>query len=55
LRAALSLYEDRPAWRRLQLRAISRDFSWGNAARRYIELYQRAVSPSGASRSGTAK
>ena len=36
---ALALYADRAAWRRLQHRAMTRDFGWETAARRYLALY----------------
>jgi starch synthase len=53
LRGALALYKDHTAWRKLQLRAMRRDFSWSNAARRYVELYERAgrVAPANGARS----
>ncbi|HEU4400602.1 MAG TPA: glycogen synthase, partial [Candidatus Polarisedimenticolia bacterium] len=38
---ALALRRDAPdAWRALQLRAMAQDFSWGLAARRYVDLYR---------------
>ena len=43
LEEALAVYEDRAAWRRLQLRAMAQDFSWGRAAGEYVELYERAA------------
>ena len=43
LEEALSAYEDRAAWRRLQLRAMAQDFSWERSAGEYVELYQRAA------------
>ena len=39
LARALALYSDRAAWTRLQRRAMTRDFSWAGAARRYLALY----------------
>ncbi len=38
---ALSVFEDRKAWRRLQTNGMLRDFSWRTQCRRYIELYER--------------
>jgi starch synthase len=38
-------YFDQPViWRKLQRRAVSRDFSWDRSARRYLSLY-RALAP----------
>ncbi len=31
-------------WRKLMLNAMSRDFSWDRSARRYVELYELAIS-----------
>ncbi|MCY3834284.1 MAG: glycogen/starch synthase [Chloroflexi bacterium] len=40
---ALDVYEEKPAaWRRMQGRAMRRDFSWTNSAGDYIELYEQA-------------
>jgi starch synthase len=46
LREALTAYDDKASWRELQLRGMRSDFSWGNAARVYVELYERAKSGS---------
>ncbi len=40
---ALAVYGDAEAWRRLQRRGMAQDFSWPRAAKRYRDLYQRAV------------
>jgi starch synthase len=37
---AISTYEDRQRWRRLQRNGMSQDFSWENSARQYLQLYQ---------------
>ena len=42
LRQALAVWGDFAAWRRLQVRAMSRDFSWRASAARYVSLYQEA-------------
>jgi len=42
LRRALELYQDRPAWRRIQLAGMRQDFSWDAAARQYAGVYERA-------------
>lgn len=43
LQRALSVYEDREAWRALQTRGMESDFSWKASAREYVELYRRAL------------
>lgn len=44
LRWALDTYHSRPdAWRRMQARAMLKDFSWGTSAQQYIDLYERAI------------
>ncbi len=44
LRWAINTYRYRqPAWRRMQRRAMLKDFSWDNSARQYIDLYHQAV------------
>jgi starch synthase len=50
LRDALAVYNDKPAWRGLQQRAMRRDFSWDNAAREYVALYGRAGTQARASK-----
>jgi starch synthase len=44
LRWALDTYRYRPeAWRRMQQRAMQIDFSWESSAKKYAELYQKAI------------
>jgi starch synthase len=40
---ALAAYENRAAWRRLQMRGMSQDFSWDRAAGLYRDMYERAL------------
>jgi starch synthase len=47
---ALTAYENKAAWRRLQMRGMSQDFSWDHSAGLYRQMYERAV----ALRQGTA-
>ncbi len=42
LQRALSVYRDKPRWRRLLQRAMSQDFSWGKSAAHYQTLFQKA-------------
>ena len=45
---ALDVYQQRPeAWRRMQARAMSVDFSWGKSAAAYRDLYQLAMTKAG--------
>ena len=43
LRRALELHAAPEAWRRVQGRAMSRDFGWKRSAERYAELYARLL------------
>jgi starch synthase len=44
LRWAINTYhENKPAWERMQKRAMQTDFSWDRSAQEYIKLYQKAV------------
>lgn len=41
---AVTMYRKHPeAWRELQTSAMSADFSWGNSARKYAELYEEVL------------
>jgi len=42
LRWALDVYEDRAAWRRLQVAGMQEDFSWDASAPEYVKMYKRA-------------
>jgi starch synthase len=44
---AVALKRERELWRRIMRRAMSRDFSWAAAARRYLALY-RELAPASA-------
>jgi starch synthase len=43
LRWALSVYDDRLAWRRIQAAGMQQDFSWDASARQYVKVYERAA------------
>jgi starch synthase len=43
LRWALSIYQDRDLWRRMQLAGMQQDFSWDASAREYGKVYERAA------------
>ncbi len=42
VREALAVYHDKPAWRRLQVSGMTRDYSWGASALEYGRLYDAA-------------
>ncbi|MCR4405109.1 MAG: glycogen synthase GlgA [Candidatus Acetothermia bacterium] len=43
VRRTLALYEDKKAWCALQARIMQEDHSWLQAARKYLQLYERLV------------
>ena len=43
LRKAIQLYQDQAQWRRIQLAAMARDFSWTRSAQAYLALYESLV------------
>jgi starch synthase len=45
VRRAAAAYGDAARWARIQRAGMSRDFSWGAAARRYADLYARLATP----------
>ncbi|HIQ05500.1 MAG TPA: glycogen synthase [Anaerolineae bacterium] len=40
---AAETYKYRDVWRKLQMRGMMSDFSWAASARRYVDLYRRAL------------
>jgi starch synthase len=40
---ALGLFADRRSWERLMRNGMARDFSWQRSARRYVQVYERAM------------
>ena len=43
LRWALGVFMDRRTWRRMQQAGMRQDHSWAASARRYVEVYERAM------------
>ncbi|MGB8657626.1 MAG: glycogen synthase GlgA [Candidatus Zixiibacteriota bacterium] len=43
IKLALSMYKDKSAWSRLMRNGMKKDFSWEASAKKYIELYQKAL------------
>jgi starch synthase len=44
---AIQTYRDPDTWRRMMLRAMAQDFSWNEAAVKYLDLYRDVLSPKG--------
>jgi starch synthase len=40
---AVETFKHQDVWRQLQLRGMSADFSWDRSARKYVDLYRRAI------------
>lgn len=40
---ALEYYKDREKWKRIVKSGMEEDFSWNNSAKKYLEIYKRAV------------
>ncbi|HXF51031.1 MAG TPA: glycogen/starch synthase [Dehalococcoidia bacterium] len=53
LTKAFAAFADREAWRALQRRCMARDFSWGQAAGQYVDLYRQAMAARAAARAPT--
>jgi starch synthase len=45
IRRVVGLYRDPAAWRRVMLRAMGQDYSWGNSAEHYEALYRQLMPP----------
>ena len=43
IKRALSIYKDKKAWTKLMKNGMARDFSWEASAKKYVELYQKAI------------
>lgn len=43
LNRALELFKDKNAWKDLMLQGMKKDFSWEASAKRYIQLYNKAI------------
>lgn len=40
LRAALSVFSDKPSWKKVMMNGMVKDFSWTASAREYVKLYE---------------
>jgi starch synthase len=43
VKLALEVYKDKKAWTKLMQSGMSRDFSWQASAKKYVELYRKAI------------
>jgi starch synthase len=46
VKRALAMYNDKDTWRKMQVTAMSKDFSWRTSAENYIQLYKKALNKS---------
>jgi starch synthase len=43
IKRALKVYQDKKKWKKLMLSGMQKDFSWEISAKKYIQLYQKAL------------
>jgi starch synthase len=43
IRFAVEVYKNKNVWAGLMKRGMEKDFSWGNSAAKYLELYEKAI------------
>ncbi|CUU06451.1 starch synthase [Candidatus Kryptobacter tengchongensis] len=55
LKKALSVYKNRKAWLKLMKNGMMKDFSWTASAKKYVELYQKLVTPTKKTRTVKAR
>lgn len=46
IQRAISLFQQKDQWKKLQLNAMSKDFSWDVSAKQYLAIYNQIASPS---------
>lgn len=46
IKRALKVYQDRKKWKKLRLAGMQKDFSWEASAKKYVQLYKKALNPS---------
>ena len=39
----IDLYKNKKVWRQLQINAMTQNFSWGNSAQQYLDLYSKII------------
>ena len=55
LKKALSTYKIRKVWLKLMKNGMTKDFSWTTSAKKYVELYQKLMTPQKKARTVKAK
>jgi starch synthase len=45
IQEALRAFKDQPAWNKLMLNGMKKDFSWTSSAREYVKIYERLSPP----------
>jgi starch synthase len=43
IKKALKVYQDKKKWKRLMLAGMQKDFSWEASAKKYVQLYEKAL------------
>lgn len=51
----LEMFENRPAWRRIQKAGMREDFSWDASAREYVKVYERAAARRASAQGASAR
>ncbi|MDD5626139.1 MAG: glycogen/starch synthase [Patescibacteria group bacterium] len=44
IKRALKFYQNKKIWRKIQINAMSQDFSWHQSAKKYLKLYNKLIS-----------
>lgn len=47
IKRALKQYRNRSSWQKLQARGMGQDFTWQKSAKRYVEIYEKALDKPG--------
>jgi len=47
IKRALQVYQNRTAWEKLMVRGMAEDFSWEQAAREYVRVYEESLDKKG--------
>ncbi|MDO8550394.1 MAG: glycogen synthase, partial [Ignavibacteria bacterium] len=40
---AIRTFFDKETWKKIQRNGMAKDYSWDNSAKKYIELYKKAI------------
>jgi len=39
----VQVFRNRPVWEKLMVRAMAQDFSWGQSAQEYVNMYEKIL------------